>query len=92
MIFEQQQCISPCGHYFSLQLVPFILFILFYAGFSFGYGNVPFALMGELFPPSVSNMANTYVTSNSKYYYNKEMFKTHKILCIQTKTLLTYIL
>ena len=64
---------SPSGNYFSLQLVPFILFILFYAGFSFGYGNVPFALMGELFPPSVSNMANTYVTSNSKYYYSKEM-------------------
>ena len=42
-----------------LQTVPLILLVLFYVGFSFGYANVPFALMGELFPASVSNVANT---------------------------------
>ena len=48
-------------------MVPFILFILFYTGFSFGYGNVPFALMGELFPPKASVLGNTFVfiVSNS---------------------------
>ena len=46
---------------YLLQAVPFTLFILFYAGFSFGYGNIPFALMGELFPPNISNLANTAI-------------------------------
>merc|ERR1712136_17533 len=45
----------------GLQVVPLILFILFYATFSFGYGNVPFSLMGELFPPNASSISNTFV-------------------------------
>ena len=50
----------------GLQVVPLILFILFYATFSFGYGNVPFSLMGELFPPNASSIANTgvFIISN----------------------------
>ena len=46
---------------YILQAIPFTLFILFYSGFAFGYGNIPFALMGELFPPSISNAANTAI-------------------------------
>ena len=50
----------------GLQVVPLILFILFYATFSFGYGNIPFSLMGELFPANASSIANTgvFVISN----------------------------
>ena len=44
----------------GLQMVPMILFILFYATFSFGYGNIPFSLMGEIFPPYASSMANCF--------------------------------
>ena len=45
----------------GLQIIPLILFILFYSTFSFGSGNIPFGLMGELFPPNASTMANTFV-------------------------------
>ena len=50
----------------GLQIVPMILFILFYATFSFGYGNIPFSLMGELFPTNASSIANTgvFILSN----------------------------
>ena len=44
----------------GLQIVPLILFTLFYATFSFGYGNIPYSLMGEIFPPNASSMANTF--------------------------------
>ena len=44
----------------GLQIAPMVLFILFYATFSFGYGNIPFSLMGEIFPPYASSMANTF--------------------------------
>ena len=43
------------------QLIPLVLFIMFYATFSFGYGNIPFSLMGELFPPDASSISNTFV-------------------------------
>ena len=51
----------------GLQIVPLILFILFYAAFSFGSGSIPFAMMGELFPPNASVLGNTFVfiVSNS---------------------------
>ena len=42
------------------QIIPLLLFILFYATFSFGYGNIPFSLMGELFPPNASSISNTF--------------------------------
>ena len=45
----------------GLQITPLILFILFYSTFSFGSGNIPFGLMGELFPPNASTLANTTV-------------------------------
>ena len=45
----------------GLQIIPLILFILFYSTFSFGSGNIPFGLMGELFPPNASTLANTTV-------------------------------
>ena len=50
----------------GLQVVPLILFILFYATFSFGYGNIPFSLMGEIFPANASSIANTgvFIISN----------------------------
>lgn len=50
----------------GFQIIPLILFILFYATFSFGYGNIPFGLMGELFPPNASSIANTgvFIISN----------------------------
>ena len=44
-----------------LQSIPFVLLILFYACFSMGFGNIPFALMGELFPSNISNVGNTIV-------------------------------
>ena len=44
----------------AYQIIPLILFILFYATFSFGYGNIPFSLMGELFPPNASSISNTF--------------------------------
>ena len=44
----------------TYQIIPLVLFVFFYATFSFGYGNIPFSLMGELFPPNASSIANTF--------------------------------
>ena len=73
---------------YALQSIPFILFILFYAGFSFGYGNIPFALMGELFPPNISNLANTaiFVIVNSV-----ELTTVYTALLIKEKYGLQYV-
>ena len=59
--YEQKITKQEFQQSIGLQMCPLILFILFYATFSFGYGNVPFSLMGELFPPNASSMANTCV-------------------------------
>ena len=45
----------------AMQIGLFALFILFYTGPSLGYGNIPSALMGELFPTNVSNVANLLI-------------------------------
>ena len=50
----------------GLQIIPLILFILFFTTFSFGSGNIPFGLMGELFPPNSMSLGNTgvFILSN----------------------------
>ena len=73
---------------YILQAIPFVLFILFYSGFAFGYGNIPFALMGELFPPNISNAANTaiFVIVNSV-----ELTTVYTALLIKDKYGLQYV-